>query len=164
MIPNSVDLEGLITQLNEDHVAFDEYNAPLNDAMRESIVDAQNRGFGELGAVILSDTELKGTEVRDTAQHLLDNSEVETLIFISPGTGAVMSSKYSRAEVESAQVDFLGKPDFPRATTQLVDHILDDPVPGTVLLSSAVLIVVLAIVGTLIFLRRLTPHSLRDNV
>ncbi|MGZ7496683.1 Rv1476 family membrane protein [Corynebacterium sp. ZY180755] len=158
MIPADVDMGDLTKQLADDQVALESPNSQLHGDLLSVVQDLSSSEFGTVGIAVLDETPQQTADLRDIAQVLLDESTLESVIVRAPSSGAIVSDVHSRADIESAQWDFLANPDYAEATRTLGDHILNNPVNdhllSLLLIALTVVGVVASIVVTFIFARR----------
>lgn len=147
MIPADVDMGDLTKQLADDQVALESPNPQLHGDLLSVVQDLSSSEFGTVGIAVLDETPQQTADLRDIAQVLLDESTVESVIVRAPSSGAIVSDVHSRADIESAQWDFLTNPDYAEATRILGDHILNNPVNDHLL---SLLLIVLTVVGVVV--------------
>ncbi|WP_034649718.1 DUF6676 family protein [Corynebacterium vitaeruminis] len=155
MIPANVDMGALSAQLDEGQVALQSDNEGLRQSLESSVSYAADHGFGSLGVAVLDQDPAVTADLRDIAQVLRSDTALDTVIVRSPGSGAIVSTTHSRAEIESAQWDFLANPDYAQATVGLVDHIEAKPVPGGELVALALVAIVLVVAATMVVVKRM---------
>ena len=145
MVPESVNLSDLSEQLLVDGVALERDN----DALYRDLVAARDyaasRGVGELGIAVLEAPPARLADMRDIAQELARDTGIATMVVKVPGTAAVVSTKYSRADLEKAQQSLVVQPDYGVGVRGFADS-LANPLPVG-LLSVLLLVVVAAAVG-----------------
>lgn len=145
MVPESVNLSDLSEQLLVDGVALERDN----DALHRDLVAARDyavfRGVGELGIAVLEAPPARLADMRDIAQELARDTGIATMVVKVPGTAAVVSTKYSRADLEKAQQSLVVQPDYGVGVRGFADS-LANPLPVG-LLSVLLLVVVAAAVG-----------------
>ena len=145
MVPESVNLSDLSEQLLVDGVALERDN----DALHRDLVAvrdyAASRGVGELGIAVLEVPPARLADMRDIAQELARDTGIATMVVKVPGTAAVVSTKYSRADLEKAQQSLVVQPDYGVGVRGFADS-LANPLPVG-LLSVLLLVVVAAAVG-----------------
>lgn len=151
MIPEGVDIDGLSAQLAQGHVALERPDAALEEGLRAATEHAESTGFSSLGVAIVEHTPPQTADLRDIAQELMDTTGLDTVIVRAPGSGAVVSTVHSRAEIESAQAGFLQRWDYPEATVALVEHINADPVPEPAIATLSGAVVLVAAVASAFF-------------
>ena len=145
MVPESVNLSDLSEQLLVDGVALERNN----DTPHRDLVAARDyavfRGVGELGIAVLEAPPARLADMRDIAQELARDTGIATMVVKVPGTAAVVSTKYSRADLEKAQQSLVVQPDYGVGVRGFADS-LANPLPVG-LLSVLLLVVVAAAVG-----------------
>jgi len=145
MVPESVNLSDLSEQLLVDGVALERNN----DTLHRDLVAARDyavfRGVGELGIAVLEAPPARLADMRDIAQELARDTGIATMVVKVPGTAAVVSTKYSRADLEKAQQSLVVQPDYGVGVRGFADS-LANPLPVG-LLSVLLLVVVAAVVG-----------------
>ena len=145
MVPESVNLSDLSEQLLVDGVALERES----DALHRDLVAARDyavsRGVGELGIAVLEAPPARLADMRDIAQELARDTGIATMVVKVPGTAAVVSTKYSRADLEKAQQSLVVQPDYGVGVRGFADS-LANPLPVG-LLSVLLLVVVAAAVG-----------------
>ena len=145
MVPESVNLSDLSEQLLVDGVALERES----DALHRDLVAARDyavsRGVGELGIAVLEAPPARLADMRDIAQELARDTGIATMVVKVPGTAAVVSTKYSRADLEKAQQSLVVQPDYGVGVRGFADS-LANPLPVG-LLSALLLVVVAAAVG-----------------
>ena len=145
MVPESVNLSDLSEQLLVDGVALERDN----DALHRDLVAvrdyAASRRVGELGIAVLEVPPARLADMRDIAQELARDTGIATMVVKVPGTAAVVSTKYSRADLEKAQQSLVVQPDYGVGVRGFADS-LANPLPVG-LLSVLLLVVVAAAVG-----------------
>lgn len=154
MIPANVDMASLSAQLSSDQVALESENDGLHAGLEQAVGYALDRGFGTLGVAVLDETPAATADLRDIAQVLKQDTGLDTVIVRAPGSGAIVSTAHSRAEIESAQWHFLANQDYAQATIALVDHIEAAPVPASPLVASALALIVAVLAVTLVVVKR----------
>ena len=130
MVPESVNLSDLSEQLLVDGVALERDNDALHQDLMAARDYATSRGVGDM---------------RDIAQELARDTGIATMVVKVPGTAAVVSTKYSRADLEKAQQSLVVQPDYGVGVRGFADS-LAHPLPVG-LLSALLLVVVAAAVG-----------------
>lgn len=154
MIPDSVNIDDLNAQVAHDRVAMD-FDAPvLHEDLLRAIEYAGEQEFGDVAFVALAETPAVTADLRDIAQEILQASDAHTVIVRAPGSGAIVSDTYTRAQIESAQWNFLGTPDYAEATTALVEHIQADPIPGEELVAATVVGIIATIAAIVWWFKR----------
>ena len=120
-----------------------------NDALHRDLVAARDyaasRGVGELGIAVLEAPPARLADMRDIAQELARDTGIATMVVKVPGTAAVVSTRYSRADLEKAQQSLVVQPDYGVGVRGFADS-LANPLPVG-LLSVLLLVVVAAAVG-----------------
>lgn len=155
VIPANVDMGALTAQLEQGQVALQSENGGLRQSLESSVSYASDHGFGSLGIAVLDQDPAVTADLRDIAQVLRTDTALDTVIVRSPGSGAIVSTTHSRADIESAQWNFLANPDYAQATVGLVDHIEADPVPGGALVALALVAIVAALAATVVVVKRM---------
>ena len=145
MIPESVNLSDLSEQLLVDGVALERDNDALHRDLVAARDYAASRGVGELGIAVLEAPPARLADMRDIAQELARDTGIATMVVKVPGTAAVVSTKYSRADLEKAQQSLVVQPDYGVGVRGFADS-LTHPLPVG-LLSVLLLVVVAAAVG-----------------
>ena len=145
MVPESVNLSDLSEQLLVDGVALERNNDTLHWDLVAARDYAVSRGVGELGIAVLEAPPARLADMRDIAQELVRDTGIATMVVKVPGTAAVVSTKYSRADLEKAQQSLVVQPDYGVGVRGFADS-LANPLPVG-LLSALLLVVVAAAVG-----------------
>ena len=146
MVPESVNLSDLSEQLLVDGVALERDNDALHRDLMAARDYAASRGVGELGIAVLEAPPAQLADMRDIAQELARDTGIATMVVKVPGTAAVVSTRYSRADLEKAQQYTGGdRPDYGVGVRGFADS-LAHPLPVG-LLSALLLVVVAAAVG-----------------
>ncbi len=145
MVPESVNLSDLSEQLLVDGVALERENDVLHRDLVAARDYAASRGVGELGIAVLEAPPARLADMRDIAQELARDTGIATMVVKVPGTAAVVSTKYSRADLEKAQQSLVVQPDYGVGVRGFADS-LANPLPMG-LLSVLLLVVVAAAVG-----------------
>jgi len=145
MVPESVNLSDLSEQLLVDGVALERDNDALHRDLVAARDYAASRGVGELGIAVLEVPPARLADMRDIAQELARDTGIATMVVKVPGTAAVVSTKYSRADLEKAQQSLVVQPDYGVGVRGFADS-LANPLPVG-LLSVLLLVVVAAAVG-----------------
>lgn len=145
MVPESVNLFDLSEQLLVDGVALERDNDALHRDLVAARDYAASRGVGELGIAVLEAPPARLADMRDIAQELARDTGIATMVVKVPGTAAVVSTKYSRADLEKAQQSLVVQPDYGVGVRGFADS-LANPLPVG-LLSVLLLVVVAAAVG-----------------
>jgi hypothetical protein len=145
MVPESVNLSDLSEQLLVDGVALERDNDALHRDLVAARDYAASRGVGELGIAVLEAPPARLADMRDIAQELARDTGIATMVVKVPGTAAVVSTKYSRADLEKAQQSLVVQPDYGVGVRGFADS-LANPLPVG-LLSVLLLVVVAAAVG-----------------
>ena len=145
MVPESVNLSDLSEQLLVDGVALERDNDALHQDLVAARDYAASRGVGELGIAVLEAPPARLADMRDIAQELARDTGIATMVVKVPGTAAVVSTKYSRADLEKAQQSLVVQPDYGVGVRGFADS-LANPLPVGVL-AVLLLVVVAAAVG-----------------
>lgn len=145
MVPESVNLSDLSEQLLVDGVALERENDALHQDLMAAKDYAASRGVGELGIAVLDAPPARLADMRDIAQELARDTGIATMVVKVPGTAAVVSTRYSRADLEKAQQSLVVQPDYGVGVRGFADS-LANPLPVG-LLSALLLVVVAAAVG-----------------
>lgn len=145
MVPESVNLFDLSEQLLVDGVALERESDALHRDLVAARDYAASRGVGELGIAVLEAPPARLADMRDIAQELARDTGIATMVVKVPGTAAVVSTKYSRADLEKAQQSLVVQPDYGVGVRGFADS-LANPLPVG-LLSVLLLVVVAAAVG-----------------
>lgn len=145
MVPESVNLSDLSEQLLVDGVALERNNDTLHWDLVAARDYAVSRGVGEVGIAVLEAPPARLADMRDIAQELVRDTGIATMVVKVPGTAAVVSTKYSRADLEKAQQSLVVQPDYGVGVRGFADS-LANPLPVG-LLSALLLVVVAAAVG-----------------
>ena len=145
MVPESVNLSDLSEQLLVDGVALERDHDALHRDLVAARDYAASRGVGELGIAVLEVPPARLADMRDIAQELARDTGIATMVVKVPGTAAVVSTKYSRADLEKAQQSLVVQPDYGVGVRGFADS-LANPLPVG-LLSVLLLVVVAAAVG-----------------
>lgn len=158
VIPADVNMDDLKKQLAEDQVALESADSQLHRDLLTVIEDLSSSEFGSVGIAVLDETPQQTADLRDIAQMLLNESVVDSVIVRAPSSGAIVSNIYSRADIESAQWDFLANPNYPEATQILGEQMLNSSVDGNILglamLGLTVLVTVISVVTIFIFAKK----------
>ena len=145
MVPESVNLFDLSEQLLVDGVALERESDALHRDLVAARDYAASRGVGELGIAVLEVPPARLADMRDITQELAWDTGIATMVVKVPGTAAVVSTKYSRADLEKAQQSLVVQPDYGVGVRGFADS-LANPLPVG-LLSVLLLVVVAAAVG-----------------
>ncbi len=145
MVPESVNLSDLSEQLLVDGVALERDNDALHRDLMAARDYAASRGVGELGIAVLEAPPAQLADMRDIAQELARDTGIATVVVKVPGTAAVVSTRYSRADLEKAQQSLVVQPDYGVGVRGFADS-LANPLPVG-LLSALLLVVIAAAVG-----------------
>lgn len=145
MVPESVNLSDLSEQLLVDGVALERDNDALHQDLMAARDYAASRGVGELGIAVLEAPPARLADMRDIAQELARDTGIATMVVKVPGTAAVVSTRYSRADLEKAQQSLVVQPDYGVGVRGFADSLVH-PLPVG-LLSALLLVVVAAAVG-----------------
>ena len=145
MVPESVNLSDLSEQLLVDGVALERESDALHQDLMAARDYATSRGVGELGIAVLEAPPARLADMRDIAQELARDTGIATMVVKVPGTAAVVSTKYSRADLEKAQQSLVVQPDYGVGVRGFADS-LANPLPVG-LLSTLLLVVIAAAVG-----------------
>ena len=145
MVPESVNLSDLSEQLLVDGVALERDNNALHQDLMAARDYATSRGVGELGIAVLEAPPARLADMRDIAQELARDTGIATMVVKVPGTAAVVSTRYSRADLEKAQQSLVVQPDYGVGVRGFADS-LANPLPVG-LLSTLLLVVIAAAVG-----------------
>ena len=145
MVPESVNLSDLSEQLLVDGVALERDNDALHRDLMAARDYAASRGVGELGIAVLEAPPAQLADMRDIAQELARDTGIATMVVKVPGTAAVVSTRYSRADLEKAQQSLVVQPDYGVGVRGFADS-LANPLPVG-LLSTLLLVVIAAAVG-----------------
>ena len=145
MVPESVNLSDLSEQLLVDGVALERDNDALHRDLMAARDYAASRGVGELGIAVLEAPPAQLADMRDIAQELARDTGIATVVVKVPGTAAVVSTRYSRADLEKAQQSLVVQPDYGVGVRGFADS-LANPLPVG-LLSTLLLVVIAAAVG-----------------
>ena len=145
MVPESVNLSDLSEQLLVDGVALERDNDALHQDLVAARDYAASRGVGELGIAVLEAPPARLADMRDIAQELARDTGIATVVVKVPGTAAVVSTRYSRADLEKAQQSLVVQPDYGVGGRGFADS-LAHPLPVG-LLSTLLLVVIAAAVG-----------------
>lgn len=145
MVPESVNLSDLSEQLLVDGVALERENDALHQDLIAARDYATSRGVGELGIAVLEAPPARLADMRDIAQELARDTGIATMVVKVPGTAAVVSTRYSRADLEKAQQSLVVQPDYGVGVRGFADS-LANPLPVG-LLSTLLLVVIAAAVG-----------------
>lgn len=145
MVPESVNLSDLSEQLLVDGVALERESDALHQDLIAARDYATSRGVGELGIAVLEAPPARLADMRDIAQELAQDTGIATMVVKVPGTAAVVSTRYSRADLEKAQQSLVVQPDYGVGVRGFADS-LANPLPVG-LLSALLLVVIAAAVG-----------------
>lgn len=145
MVPESVNLSDLSEQLLVDGVALERESDALHQDLIAARDYATSRGVGELGIAVLDAPPARLADMRDIAQELARDTGIATMVVKVPGTAAVVSTRYSRADLEKAQQSLVVQPDYGVGVRGFADS-LANPLPVG-LLSTLLLVVIAAAVG-----------------
>ncbi|WP_018019736.1 Rv1476 family membrane protein [Corynebacterium ciconiae] len=153
MIPSSIDMASIISQLEEDGVAFSyehEGNDALNAKLVEVIDEAEAEGYEHPGIIVLGAKQPGNGDERDIAQAAADAMDSDLMMLRTPGSAAVVSREHARADIESVQYTLATTTDYVAGARSVVEDL-----PG-----SSVGAVPLA-VGTLALVAAATVFSVR---
>lgn len=132
MIPENIDLNQLASELGDDAVAMGERTGNQFPTLEKDLInvvtDAKDSDFGSLGVVILDETPAVTSDLRDIAQELLFQTDLDTVVVRAPMSAAVVSDVHSRAALESGQHDLLGTTDYVLGTELLVQDVTESAV------------------------------------
>ena len=132
MIPENIDLKQLASELGDDAVAMGEHTGNQFPTLEKDLInvvsDAKESDFGSLGVVILDETPVMTSDLRDIAQELLIQTDLDTVVVRAPMSAAVVSDVHSRAALESGQHDLLGTTDYVLGTELLVQDVTESTV------------------------------------
>ncbi|BAU95892.1 hypothetical protein N24_1630 [Corynebacterium suranareeae] len=132
MIPENIDLKQLASDLDEDAVAMGQYTGEQFPTLEKDLIntvsDAQALDFGSLGVVVLDDTPVPTSNLRDIAQELLNETDIDTVIVRAPASAAVVSDVHSRASLEAGQHELLSTTDYVLGTELLVRDVTESGV------------------------------------
>lgn len=148
MMLEGIDVESLRAQINSDGVAIDQLGKTYPSLEPELIAAAQHgeaTGFGKTAFVILDQIPGEVSTTRNIAQELLNTTSFDTVIVRAPAGGAVVSHDYSRAQLESAQYDFLANPQIAPAAIEFMDTLNGQFYPWAVINIVIAALVALAI-------------------
>ena len=132
-------------QLLVDGVALERESDALHQDLIAARDYATSRGVGELGIAVLDAPPARLADMRDIAQELAQDTGIATMVVKVPGTAAVVSTRYSRADLEKAQQSLVVQPDYGVGVRGFADS-LANPLPVG-LLSALLLVVIAAAVG-----------------
>lgn len=150
MIPADVDIDDLVSQVNEDGLALQTDSPELHEDLLAALNDVQSTDFGSAGMVVLDRTPDQTADLRDIAQTVLGQTSVDSVIVRSQTSGAIVSHVHSRADIESAQWYFLDNPDYPEATRNLAEHITTQAVDISMIVIALAALAVVAVVVTFV--------------
>lgn len=132
MIPENIDLKQLASELGDDAVTMGERTGNQFPTLEKDLInvvtDAKESDFGSLGVVILDETPVMTSDLRDIAQELLIQTDLDTVVVRAPMSAAVVSDVHSRAALESGQHDLLGTTDYVLGTELLVQDVTESTV------------------------------------
>lgn len=132
MIPENIDLKQLASELGDDAVTMGEHTGNQFPTLEKDLInvvaDAKESDFGSLGVVILDETPVMTSDLRDIAQELLIQTDLDTVVVRAPMSAAVVSDVHSRAALESGQHDLLGTTDYVLGTELLVQDVTESTV------------------------------------
>lgn len=121
MIPPDINVEDLHAQLQADGIALESSNDLLHQDLEFALSYAEEKGMHDVGVVIIDRVPAHYADMRDIAQELALRAELDTVILKAPGTGAIVSTDYSRAEIEAIQGAFFAEPNYGLGMRMLVD-------------------------------------------
>lgn len=162
MIPEKVDLDTLRAQISDQGVAIHgkgSTDAAYRHSLEEAIDAADSAGKGSFGIAILDFTPAHTADLRDLAYELHQGTGLDTVIVRAPGSGATVSSAYSRNEIERAQDTFLSTASYATAIREYPEHLSATPIPWTPLSLTALTVCLFCIITTHLGVKRqnLTP-------
>ena len=132
MIPENIDLKQLASELGDDAVAMGEHTGHQFPTLEKDLINvatgAKDSDFGSLGIVILDETPVMTSDLRDIAQELLIRSDLDTVVVRAPMSAAVVSDVHSRAALESGQHELLGTTDYVLGAELLVQDVTESAV------------------------------------
>lgn len=162
MIPDFVDVDDLAQQLESGNVAVD-----LDPSLASGIdpVEIKNEisplaegsPVGDIGVVYLDQTPGMTADLRDIAQELFTKAPQDIIIVRAPGSGAVVSDAYSRADLETAQRALLSHPELSTGLQAFIDTLSHQSTPWPLI--NACIVVAAALVTSAAF----TWERLRDS-
>ncbi|ALC05890.1 hypothetical protein CDES_07395 [Corynebacterium deserti GIMN1.010] len=129
MIPENINIPELVSEVSDDGVAMGQrigHESPgLEDGLISVLETAQDGDFGSAGIVVLDDTPAITSDLRDIAQEVLTQSDVDTVIVRAPASAAVVSDVHSRAALEMGQHELLGTTDYVLGTELLIRDVTE---------------------------------------
>ncbi|MEJ5927242.1 DUF6676 family protein [Corynebacterium sp. H128] len=159
MIPEDVDLNSLRSQIEADSVAINKLGLEY-PSLEPELVDvsrhASESGFGKTAFVLLDRTPNGAAATRDVAQELLNTTDFETIIVRTPGSGAIVSHDFSRAQIEAAQYDFFANPEIASGAREFVDTLNTQQYPWMYINIAIAVALLLAILVSAYFARSST--------
>ncbi len=145
MIPENINIDDLADQLNADRIALESINDPLHHDLEFALSYAEEKGLENTGVVIIDHIPAHYSNMRDIAQELAFRAGLDTVILKAPGGGAIVSTDYSRAEIEAAQGAFFMEPNYGLGVRLLVDDLVLGSINYLYLGVGVVFIIVLGI-------------------
>ena len=114
MIPHGVDIADLSAQLEDDRLAFGphaEFARQQEPQLEQAVATVNNIDDGQTVGVALVDVYVdKAADLRDLAQELQRETELDTVIVRTPHGGSAVSEHFSRANLEAAETAFKDAP------------------------------------------------------
>ena len=134
MIPDFVNVDDLAQQLESGDVAVGLDPATASGIDPEQVKNeisplAEGSPVGDIGVVYLDRTPAMTADLRDIAQELSTKAPQDIIIVRAPGSGAVVSDNYSRADLETAQHALLSHPELSTGLQAFTDTLTHQSTP-----------------------------------
>lgn len=157
MTATHLDTAELAAQLSEDGVAFTS-TAPVNAELERNLQQALGESDTAAGYVVSGLEGGGAPHLRDIAQELLDNTDLETVVVRSPGGASAVSDVHTRAEIEAHSGALSANPDYVAGVRSFISQVDGASVPWVLL--AAILLIVIAAVSAAAFwsARKSSPH------
>lgn len=146
MIPENINIDDLNAQLLIDGIALESTNDPLHQDLEFALSYAEEKGMGDVGVVVIDHVPIHYADMRDIAQELALRAELDTVILRAPGSGAIVSTHYSRAEIEAAQGAFFSEPNYGLGMRMLVDDFAAGAFDNRYIYAAIVFMIILGVV------------------
>ncbi|WPF67214.1 MULTISPECIES: DUF6676 family protein [unclassified Corynebacterium] len=157
VIPEKIDFDTLRTQISDQGVAIHgkgSTDTTYRDKLIAAIDAAEESGQGSFGIAVLDFTPTHTADLRDLAQELHQGTDLDTVIVRAPGSGATVSSVYSRDDIERAQDDFLSTANYATAVREYPAHLSTAPIPWTPLSLTALVVCLFTLAATYLKVKR----------
>ncbi|KQB85569.1 DUF6676 family protein [Corynebacterium oculi] len=157
MIPDNIDLDAMRTQIADRGVAIHgkgSTDTAYRDKLAAAIDAAEATGQGSFGIAVLDFTPTHTADLRDIAQEIHQGTELDTVIVRAPGSGATVSSVYSRDDIERAQDDFLSTTNYATAVREYPEHLSAAPIPWFPLSLTALIVCLFTLASTALKVKR----------